>query len=433
MNLNLPKRTVPTLLILAALIFAQTKVWQGERTSGDGIYLRTVPSGARISMTQAASIQGVNLKPLGKSPGPLPLSLDERSRFIFHVELPGYHQKTVEFSRESLASGQAVVKLRPLVSLLIPALYWVRDNRFLVPALIVLLIYLKRGFIPWLREEQAGEAERLDGRLRPGLKFHGYELLKRLGEGGTGETYLAKRADSALERYALKAFFNEGKSSPEIRAQLEREWKACLALDHPGLIRMFDWGEIHGTYYLVSEFVSGHPLESREGSAAEVCDWMIQLVAAVEYAHHHGIVHRDLKPANVLLDSAGHTRILDFGVAAKIGETAGGMQGTPGYMAPEQANGKVGPATDFYALGVVFYELLTGQKPFSGENPFAILNRQTQKAYRPATAVRPELPRVFDDLLEQLLEPDPQNRLQDSYRVTELLQLCKASLTSAAE
>ncbi len=192
--------------------------------------------------------------------------------------------------------------------------------------------------MPWMRERRGLELK-FPGGLEPGQEFHGYQLLERLGEGGAGVTFLAKRIGSGPERYALKALFDDGKSSPELRVQLEREWKSCLALDHPGLIRMFDWGEIDGTYYLVSEYIDGHPLRPGGVKPIEVCYLMIELVNAITYAHRHGIVHRDLKPDNILLDSAGHPKILDFGVATKIQEAGDGMLGTPGYMAPEQVVG----------------------------------------------------------------------------------------------
>lgn len=434
MESSFPKRTGATIFFALLLMVLQGLWGRAPKSLPNRVYLRTVPAGAAVSMTQAASIKGVRDKEVGRSPGPLDLSPNERSRFVFRLALAGYHPQTVEISRSELVSDQVLIRLRPQIPLLIPFLYRLRDYPFWVLALFVLGHYGAFVLRPHLASRRVQATLWRDGELKPGLKFHGYELLRVIGRGAGGTTFLAKSESSESERYALKALLLKNRDVQEAQNRLKREWQACMSVEHPSIMRLYDWGEINGTLYLVSEYIDGRPLgSSLPLPPDEACRWTLQILEAMNHAHHLGIVHRDLKPDNIMLTSAGSIKLLDFGISAWLGETNSGVEGTPGYMAPEQANGVVAPCNDYYSLGVIFYELLTGVGPFRGDGLYPILALQSQKDFTRLSSLCPELPRDFEELIEKLLEPDPAQRLCDRYAVSAALNDCKASLTSSTE
>lgn len=406
--------------------------WLAGRPARDPkeIYLRTVPGGAHILMPEAGSIHGVRVKEVGRSPGPIQVSLSERSRFVFELRLFAYSTQVVELSQEELTSPHTVVYLEPAYPVIPALMYWLRDHLLGVAAGLVLLHLLLRVYLPARRDLKEQELLWKDGRLKPGLKFDGYVLGEILGQGGAGVTYRAWPEGSPENVYALKAL-SESKSRKKLLRELKREWQACSTLNHASIMRLVDWGEVGNTVYVVSELIEGKSLEGVGRSpAADVCEWGLQLVDALRYAHLQGVVHRDLKPANLLLTDSNRVKLLDFGIAASLGEEVEGTQGTPGFMPPEQVNGQVDPANDYYSLGVTLYTLLSGEPPFTGDTVYSILNLQQSKSFRPLNETRPELSSEFSQLLEALLEPIPEKRLADPDQVERLLKACRASLTS---
>jgi serine/threonine-protein kinase len=187
-----------------------------------------------------------------------------------------------------------------------------------------------------------------------------------------------KASQKALKRdVALKIVISGAHAGAEERGRFRTEAEAVARLCHPGIVQIYEVGEQAGCPYLALEFVSGGSLAEQLGSpmpSRRAAQLLLELARAVQHAHEQGIVHRDLKPANVLLTEAGVAKIADFGLAKLLdgehGHTeTGTVLGSPSYMAPEQAAGKVGaigPATDVYALGAVLYEVLTGRPPFLG-------------------------------------------------------------------
>jgi serine/threonine-protein kinase len=222
-----------------------------------------------------------------------------------------------------------------------------------------------------------------------------YELHRRIGRGGMAEVYLAR--DRLLDRpVAIKILFPEFAADPSFVARFRREAQAAANLNHPNIVGVYDWGKERGTYYIVMEYVDGRtvseiirtdgPLDPKQaaGIAADVA-------AGLGFAHRKGVVHRDIKPGNILITGTGEVKVADFGIARAMTATTdddltqvGSVMGTATYFSPEQAQGKpVDPRSDLYSLGVVLYEMLVGQPPFSGDQPVA-----TAPAAPPASTAR---------------------------------------------
>ncbi len=213
-------------------------------------------------------------------------------------------------------------------------------------------------------------------------EFGRYRILKQLGRGGMGAVYLAQ--DSQLGRQvALKVPFFKASESPQRVERFVREARSAAILEHPNICTVFDAGQIDGRPFITMAFLAGKPLEKAidpevpmpQVRAAEIVH---KIALALEHAHRKGIVHRDLKPANIMLAASGEPVVMDFGLAKRVADVdpheakltrLGGLLGTPSYMSPEQVKGEVsaiGPATDVYALGVLLFEMLTGNTPYSG-------------------------------------------------------------------
>lgn len=215
--------------------------------------------------------------------------------------------------------------------------------------------------------------------LAPGSTFGRYLIIRRLGQGGMGAVYLA--LDSSLNRQvALKIPLLSSSAGPEVLERFYREARAAAALDHPNLCPVHDIGELDGAPFLTMAYIDGKPLSEmirpdQPWPLRQVATLVYKLALALQDAHQHGVVHRDLKPANILLGKRREIVVVDFGLAhhAGVDETrltrAGEIKGTPSYMSPEQVAGDalaIGPGCDIYALGVILYELLTGDLPFKG-------------------------------------------------------------------
>jgi serine/threonine protein kinase len=239
--------------------------------------------------------------------------------------------------------------------------------------------------------------------------FGRYQLLQLLGKGGMGAVYLAH--DSQLDRpVALKVPHFESADGPKILERFYREARAAATVLHPNICPVHDVGEIDGTPYLTMAYVEGKPLAEhaaeRPLSGRQSALLVRKLARAVQEAHQRGVIHRDLKPANIMIDRRGEPIIMDFGLARRLRGAGprltqlGALLGTPAYMSPEQVSGALeatGPASDVYSLGVIFYELLTGRLPFSGD-PATILAQVVLDEPTPPSQVRkgtdPELERI---------------------------------------
>lgn len=398
-------------------------------------YLHTVPSGAKIFMLQAGSVKGFNRKLLGRSPGPLPISAKERTRFTFNIELFGFESRRLYVKREDLVAG-STHELEPKWGPLSWLLYNVRDYAFLYLASLLGVAFWLFWVRPQRRKFEAQEALWQSGQLQVGMRFHEYRLRERLGKGAAGEVFRAdKPGESSSEKYTVKIFHRlEGKEDKQLEAALAREFQNCSELSHPGIVYLLDWGVHRGYYYLVSEFIEGVPLDEVSTYGLEdVCRWGIQLVTALTYAHSQGVVHRDIKPANIIRTADNRVKILDFGIAAKTDSEEESGAGSIGYMAPEQASGVVSPASDFYSVGVTLYRLASGRMPFDGEDYFQILAAQAKGEFAPLASIVTDCPAKLDQVVRRLLVKDSEDRLTDLDEIRTLLTDAMAEITPQTE
>jgi serine/threonine-protein kinase len=252
-------------------------------------------------------------------------------------------------------------------------------------------------------------------------RIPGYEILAVLGKGGMGIVY--KALHLPLKRtVALKMILAGERASPQNLARLRREAEAIALLHHPNIVAIYDLDEHEGRPYFTMEFVAGGDLKSRlDGTPwpMEAAVGLIERVArAVDAAHGRGIVHRDLKPGNVLLTPDAVPKVADFGLAKYLGgevtqTRTGILLGTPGYMAPEQAagqNDRVTPATDVWALGVLLFELLIGQRPFTGSSWQDVTGKILHSPPPRPRTLRPDLDPALEAILLKCLEKKPERR-----------------------
>ena len=274
-----------------------------------------------------------------------------------------------------------------------------------------------------------------------------YEIESVLGKGAMGVVYLAR--DPVIgRRVALKTLTipEDTEEAEEFRQRFLREGQAAGILTHPGIVTVFDAGvdESTGLSFIAMEFIEGRSLReflrSGHGFAfSEVARIGAALAVALDYAHSKGVVHRDIKPANILFTPQGVVKITDFGVARLESSNltaTGQFIGTPNYMSPEQvAGGVVDGRSDLFSLGVVLFELLTGQRPFPGHTLTEVAYKIVHEPSRIPSQVRPGLPSAFNPIVLKLLEKDPDRRYArgaDVGRALEALRRVLAGVTGDA-
>ena len=248
-----------------------------------------------------------------------------------------------------------------------------------------------------------------------------YEILQLLGEGGMGAVY--KAADHELDRFvALKVIRPELASDPSILARFKQELLLAHQVTHRNVIRIYDLGEADGVKFITMEFIAGQDLRSliREKTKfppEEAVDVIQQMCQALDAAHKVGVIHRDLKPQNVMQDATGRILVMDFGLARTFeggGMTqTGALVGTMEYMSPEQALGKdLDQRSDIFALGLIFFELLTGKTPFKAESAIASLIKRTQERATPVSNIDAQIPGALSGIVSKCLERDLNDRYQ---------------------
>ncbi len=265
-----------------------------------------------------------------------------------------------------------------------------------------------------------------------------YELVELVGTGGMSSVY--KAHDRLLERnVALKMLHPHYGDDDEYVERFRREARAVAQMSHPNIVTVIDRGEDDGQQYIVFEYVDGENLKQlveRTGPlpARRAVELGLATADALAFAHEHGLVHRDVKPQNVLLTPDGEAKVTDFGIARSLDVEQGVTQtgtvlGTSNYLSPEQASGKpVTPATDVYSLGIVLYELLTGDVPFPGENFVAVAMRHINEPLPDLTTQRPDVPLRLVAAIQRATEKDPTRRFGSMDQFAWELRQCLAEM-----
>ena len=263
--------------------------------------------------------------------------------------------------------------------------------------------------------------------LEPGDRLDHYRIDSIVARSGMATLYRATDVNNHRQ-VALKVPHPEMEADTVLVERFRREQEIGQLLDHPGVVKTFN-SEVRSRLYMVIEWVDGRllrtilneegalPVERAEKLILAICD-------ALDYMHKRGIVHRDLKPENVMVNDRDEIKLIDFGIAMKEDArrltfvNVSSMLGTPDYIAPEQVQGKRGDQrSDMYALGVMFYEMLTGQVPFSGPNPLAVMNERLLKDPTPPRDLNPEIPPEIEEIVFRALERDPRHRYASAHEM----------------
>jgi tRNA A-37 threonylcarbamoyl transferase component Bud32 len=267
-----------------------------------------------------------------------------------------------------------------------------------------------------------------------------YELEELVGTGGMSSVYRAH--DRLLDRkVALKVLHQQYTEDDEYVERFRREARAVAALSHPNIVTVIDRGEHGGRQFIVFEYVDGDNLKQvieRRGPAPveTALELAIQIARGLSFAHQNGLVHRDVKPQNVLLNGDGQAKVTDFGIARSMDvkrgmTTTGTVLGTSDYIAPEQAQGQpVDEHSDVYSLGVVVYEMLTNEVPFSGENFVAVAMRHINDPPPPIRDKRPDVPPRLEAAVHRAMAKDPNERFASMTDFCRELEECLAEVRS---
>jgi serine/threonine-protein kinase len=263
--------------------------------------------------------------------------------------------------------------------------------------------------------------------LEAGDTLDHYRLERTVARSGMSTLFKARDMRDGRQ-VAIKVPHGEMEADPVLVERFRREQEIGQELNHPGVVKTLD-GEERSQLYMVLEWVEGRLLrtilnqeglnEERKLPIERATNFALQILDALDTMHKHGVVHRDLKPENIMVDAEDRIKLIDFGIAMK--EDARRLTfvdmsatlGTPDYISPEQVKGQRGDQrSDIYSLGVMFYEMLTGEPPFTGPNPLAVMNERVLHDPEPARERRPEISPELNEILNRALERDPRRRYQ---------------------
>ncbi len=260
-----------------------------------------------------------------------------------------------------------------------------------------------------------------------------YEVVQHIGQGGMADVFLA--IDTILNRHVAIKILRSDQSTDAISIlRFEREAQAATTLAHPNIVEIYDVGEYKNHHYIVMEYVAGKTLKKVIRDRApllnlEAVDTMKQLTSAVAEAHKRGIIHRDIKPQNVIVKSDGSLKILDFGIATAKGSAqltqANNVMGSVHYLAPELAKGEpASPQSDIYALGIVFYEMLTGDVPFKADQAIQIALQHMREPIPSVRKANPNVPQSVENIIIRATAKNPKLRYQSCDEMLNDLEKC---------
>jgi serine/threonine protein kinase/Tfp pilus assembly protein PilF len=269
-----------------------------------------------------------------------------------------------------------------------------------------------------------------------------YEIIEELGRGGMGRVYRAEDK-KAKEEIAIKLIKPEIAADKKTIERFRNELTTSRKIRHKNICGMYDLGEAQGSYFITMEYISGEDLKSfirrsKRLSLPTACSIAKQICEGLSEAHSRGVVHRDLKPSNVMIDRDGNTRIMDFGIARTLkakGITGDGvMIGTPEYMSLEQAEAKdVDQRSDIYSLGIILYEMLTGQLPFTGETALSVAMKHKSEIPKDPRTHNLQIPENLSRLILKCLEKDKNKRYQNAEEVRSALENIEKGITTTSE
>ncbi len=286
----------------------------------------------------------------------------------------------------------------------------------------------------WMQQAQA------KGTMPPGTVLGDrYRIDQLLGFGGMGAVYRA--SDLELDRVvALKVIRPHLADDPQVLARFKQEIILAREITHRNVVRIFDIGQADDTRFISMEFIEGRDLQTilKERGALppeEAVEILDQICLALEAAHQEGVVHRDLKPANIMITDDNRVVVMDFGIARSLEASGmtqtGSLIGTPDYMSPEQVKGEtVDARSDIFALGIIFYQMLTGVLPYQGETPMAAMYTRTQKRAAPVRDLKPDLPGYLGDVISRCLEIPVHKRYQSARELLQDLAVWRGGSTN---
>ena len=260
--------------------------------------------------------------------------------------------------------------------------------------------------------------------LHTGEKLDHYQIEGVVARSGMASIFRATDERTG-QTVAIKVPHPEIEADPVFYDRFRREQEIGEKLDHPGVMKVYPNGD-HSQFYMAMEWVNGRLLrqilnEQRKMPADRAVKIALKIASALEYVHSHGVVHRDLKPENIMVDDYDGIKLIDFGIAASAGARRltfakfSQTMGTPDYISPEQVKGKRGDArSDIYALGVMLYEMLTGKVPFTGPNPFIIMNERLLNNPVPPREIDPAITPQMQEIIYRAMEREPSKRYQSA-------------------
>ena len=270
-----------------------------------------------------------------------------------------------------------------------------------------------------------------------------YNIIGELGQGAMGTVY--KAVDPLIDRIVAIKTINLSLAldeKDEYESRFYQEAKAAGRLSHPNIVTIYDVGKSGEIAYIAMEFLQGRELrdmlnDGKRMPVEQVINIVAQVAQGLAYAHEHGIVHRDVKPSNIMIVRDGHVKITDFGIArmasAAVRTQTGMVLGSPKYMSPEQVVGKLtDQRSDIFSLGVMLYEMLTGQAPFAGENVNAIMYQTLNSVPPPPSSLSPNVPEMLNFIVAKALEKKLEHRYQDTKEFAADLYACRDRLPRAS-